>query len=70
MTGRFTGFWSGFLVGALAAAVAALLLAPQPGERTRVALQHELDEVLAEGKRAAEQRRRELEARLKALRGE
>ena len=65
---HFTHFLGGFLTGVAAAATLVLLLTPQSGQRTREELQHELEAIIEEGQRAANQRRRELESRLQQLR--
>lgn len=55
-------FFEGFLLGALVGAVAALLTAPQSGEATKGSIQQRVKLVIDEGKRAAAERRAELEA--------
>lgn len=55
-------FFEGFLLGALAGAAAALLTAPQSGEATKGSIQQRVKLVMDEGKRAAADRRAELEA--------
>jgi gas vesicle protein len=55
-------FLGGLLLGALVGASVALLLAPQAGADTQAALRARVDGVLEEGRRAAAERRAELEA--------
>ena len=66
---RFTSFLNGVVIGAIAGAVIALLLAPKSGEDLRDDIGREVDEILEEGRRAAQQRQRELEEQLNQLRG-
>ncbi len=55
-------FLGGFVLGALVGAVAAALLAPQPGSELQMVLRQRLEQVAEEGRRAAAERRAELEA--------
>ncbi len=64
---RLVGFIAGAMCGAIVGAVAALLLAPAPGVELRQNVRARLDEMLAEGRQAAADRRTELEAQLAAL---
>jgi len=66
---RFTSFLNGVVIGAIAGAVIALLLTPKSGEDLRDDIRREVDEILEEGRRAAERRQRELEEQLNQLRG-
>lgn len=66
---RFGSFLGGMVIGMAAGAVAALLLAPKAGEDLRDDIKREVDDILAEGRRAAEQRQREMEEQLNRLRG-
>jgi gas vesicle protein len=52
----------GFLLGAVAGAVAGALLAPQSGNTLQSALSARMNAVIEEGRRAAAERRAELEA--------
>jgi hypothetical protein len=61
-------FLVGAVLGALVGAVAALLLAPESGSELRTQLRGEVDDILAEGRRAARQRRSELEEQLTQMR--
>jgi gas vesicle protein len=60
-------FLNGFFIGAIAGALLALLLTPKSGQDLRDEIKRDVDEVLAEGRRAAEQRQRELEEQLRQL---
>jgi gas vesicle protein len=55
-------FFEGLLLGALTGAAVTLLTAPQSGEATKNAIQQRVKLVMDEGKRAAADRRAELEA--------
>jgi gas vesicle protein len=55
-------FLGGLLLGALVGASVAMLLAPRSGADTQAALRTRVNEVLEEGRRAAADRRAELEA--------
>jgi len=64
---KMFSFVLGFLLGALVGAGVAMLLAPEAGENTRRQIQIRMDQVVEEGKRAAADRRAELEAQLEQL---
>lgn len=64
---RLVGFLAGAMCGAIVGAVAALLLAPSSGLKLRQDLRARVEQVLAEGRQAASDRRAELEAQLAAL---
>jgi gas vesicle protein len=55
-------FLTGLLLGALVGGTAAMLLAPRRGADTQALLRERVDEVIEEGRRAAAERRAELEA--------
>jgi gas vesicle protein len=55
-------FLGGLLLGALVGGTVAMLLAPRSGAETQAALRARIDEVVDEGRRAAAERRAELEA--------
>ncbi len=55
-------FFEGLLLGALTGAAVTLLTAPQSGEATKSSIQERVKLVMDEGKRAAAERRAELEA--------
>jgi gas vesicle protein len=64
----FWNFLSGMLLGAAIGAVTALILAPESGDQLRKDIRREIDEILNEGRRAASDRRSELEDQLARLR--
>jgi gas vesicle protein len=64
--GRFFRFVAGLLLGAAAGAAAVLLFAPQSGAETRQVFQDRIQEILEEGRKAAEDRRLELTAQFEA----
>jgi gas vesicle protein len=64
---RIIGFIAGAMCGAIVGAVAVLLLAPASGVELRQRVRARVGELVAEGRRAAEERRAELEAQLAAL---
>ena len=55
-------FLSGFVLGAVIGATAAAFLAPQPGGELQALIRERVDLVAQEGRRAAAERRAELEA--------
>ena len=64
---KLFSFVCGFLLGALVGAAIAMWLAPEAGEATRHQVQLRLDQVIEEGKRAAAERRAELESQLEQM---
>ena len=64
---RIVSFFAGAMCGAIVGAVAALLLAPASGLELRQNVRLRVDDLVAEGRRAAEDRRAELQAQLAAL---
>jgi gas vesicle protein len=58
---------AGLLVGAAVAASLILLFAPQSGAETRRRIQECIDDILADGRQAAEARRLELTAQFDEL---
>jgi gas vesicle protein len=62
--GRIIKFLLGLAAGAGAGYVAGLLLSPESGEENVRRVRQPIDEAIAEGQRAADERRRELEAEL------
>lgn len=64
---RITSFLAGALCGAVVGATAALLLAPASGEELRGQARERFDALVDEARRAAMEKRAELEARLQAL---
>ena len=68
---KFFSFLAGSISGALVGGVVALLMAPSSGDDLRDGAQSRLDGFMNEIRRAAAERRAELEAELEALkRGE
>ena len=57
----------GFLMGAVVGGILALLFAPGSGEATRQKLQDCLEQILTEGRQAAETRRLELTAQFESM---
>lgn len=55
-------FLSGLIVGALVGVVTALLLTPQSGEDFQRQVRERAEQIIEEGRRAAAERRAELEA--------
>ncbi|HKZ84702.1 MAG TPA: YtxH domain-containing protein [Anaerolineae bacterium] len=66
---RFMAFAAGALCGALVGAVVALLLTPMSGAEMQEQARTRFDEIVEEGRKAAEQRRAELERQLRQLQG-
>lgn len=64
---KLFNFLFGFLLGVLVGAAIATLLAPEAGDSTRQKVQLRMDQVVEEGKRAASERRAELETQLEQL---
>jgi gas vesicle protein len=59
---RVLRFAGGLVLGAAVGAAAVLLFAPQSGSETRQACRNRIQEILDEGRKAAEARRLELTA--------
>ena len=59
---KFLSFVAGTLVGVLVGGAIGTFLAPQSGDETQTAIQTRLQAVIEEGRRAAAERRAELEA--------
>jgi len=66
---RFMAFAAGALCGALVGAVVALLLTPMSGAEMQEQARTRFEEIAEEGRKAAEQRRAELERQLRQLQG-
>jgi len=64
---RFLAFTAGALCGAMVGAVAALLLAPMSGSELQEQTRKRVEEIVAEGRRAAEERRADLERQLRQM---
>lgn len=60
-------FLAGFAIGMLIGVVAVLLTTPQSGSDLQHGVRSRFENILAEGRKAAELRRAELEARLAEL---
>jgi gas vesicle protein len=58
---------AGMLLGAALAAGLVLLFAPQSGAEVRQKIKDRVDDILAEGRQAAEERRLELTAQFESL---
>lgn len=68
---KIFGFLAGAMCGAIVGAVAVLLLTPQSGRELREQAQQRYNEMLEEGRKAAEQRRQEILNEFEAMkRGE
>ncbi|RMF48159.1 MAG: YtxH domain-containing protein [Anaerolineae bacterium] len=67
---KMVNFLSGALLGAAVGALVATLLAPAPGPELQNELRSRVENIQIEVRRAAEERRRELEEQLANLRGE
>ncbi len=60
-------FMAGAMCGAIVGAVAALFLAPMSGGEIREQARRRFDEIVEEGKKAADERRAELERQLRVM---
>jgi len=68
---KIFGFLAGAMCGAIVGAVAVLLLTPESGGQLREQAKQRYNEMLAEGRKAAEQRRQEILNEFEAMkRGE
>ena len=68
---KLFGFLAGAMCGAIVGAVAVLLLTPESGGQLREQAKQRYNEMLAEGRKAAEQRRQEILNEFEAMkRGE
>jgi gas vesicle protein len=66
---RFMAFAAGALCGAVVGAVVALLLTPMSGAELQEQARTRFEDIAEEGRKAAEQRRAELERQLRQLQG-
>ena len=64
---RVMNFIAGFLGGVVLGAVAVLLTTPQSGGQLQTAVRNRFDHIVEEGRRAATDRRAELEEKLANL---
>ena len=64
---KFSSFLAGVLVGTVAGAAAAILFAPYSGSELQNQIRGRVQALIEEGKRAAADRRAELEAQLEAF---
>jgi gas vesicle protein len=64
---KLFNFVLGFVLGALVGVALAVLLSPGSGDEIRQQIQLRADQVVQEGKRAAAERKAELESQLEAL---
>ncbi|MGD9047684.1 MAG: YtxH domain-containing protein [Anaerolineae bacterium] len=64
---RVVRVMAGMLLGAALAAGLVLLFAPQSGAEVRQKIKDRVDDILAEGRQAAEERRLELTAQFESL---
>ena len=62
---RLFDFFYGLILGAAVGYTSGLFLTPRAGEENRRLIRQRLNDAIAEGQRAAEARRRELEAELR-----
>ena len=62
---RLFDFFLGLTLGAAAGYISGLFLTPHAGEENQRLIRQRLNDAIAEGQRAAEARRRELEAELR-----
>ncbi len=64
---KIFGFLAGAMCGAIVGAVAALLLTPESGSDLRLDAQKKFDELMVEGRKAADARRAELLKEFEAM---
>lgn len=64
---KLFGFFAGAMCGAIVGAVAALLLTPESGSELRTEARQRFDELLAEGRKAADARRSELMSEFESM---
>jgi gas vesicle protein len=65
--GSILAFAAGAMCGGIVGAVAALFLTPMSGDNVRAQARRRFEEIVEEGKRAADQRRSELEHQLRDM---
>jgi len=64
---KILAFVAGAMCGAIVGAVAALMLTPSSGDEMRSETRKRIDEIMDEGRRAAAERRAELELQLRQM---
>jgi gas vesicle protein len=64
---RLTRFLTGFIIGMSLGVAIGLLFAPQPGSEVLTLVRGRVDEILEEGRQAAEKTRADAHARLAGL---
>ena len=64
---KFVLFVAGFLVGAWTGGMISLLFAPAPGQELQLRIREGVEQLVQEGKSAAELRRHELEEQLESF---
>ncbi|HLF25977.1 MAG TPA: YtxH domain-containing protein [Anaerolineae bacterium] len=64
---RFIAFVAGTMCGAIVGTVASLFLAPSSGKEIRDEAQRRLNQIVEEGRHAADRRRGELETQLRQM---
>ncbi len=64
---KMLAFVAGAMCGAIVGSVAALLLAPMSGGEMQQQARQRFEEIVAEGRKAAEERRAELERQLRQM---
>jgi gas vesicle protein len=62
LMGKVFDVLAGFVLGSVVGGAVGLMLAPRPGRETQAVIRNRVNLVLEEGRRAAEDRRAELEA--------
>jgi hypothetical protein len=67
---RVLNFLVGLIAGAMIGMSVVILIAPQAGQETRAQFRARMDGILAEGRKAYQQRRLQLEARLVDMEGD
>jgi gas vesicle protein len=65
---RIMSFLAGTFAGAVVGATAALLLAPESGEELRMDVRSRYETIVSDARRAAEEKRAQLEAQLENMR--
>ncbi len=66
---KIMSFLAGGMCGAVVGSVAALLLAPMSGKELQTQTRDRFDDLVADARQAADERRKQLEAQLSSLKG-